>query len=24
VHLTPAGVTWLTPWLIAALHADKP
>jgi len=24
VHLTPAGVNWLTPWLIAALHADKP
>jgi len=24
VHLTPAGVTWLTPWLIAALQADKP
>ncbi len=24
VHLTPAGVTWLSPWLIAALHADKP
>jgi len=24
VHLTPAGVTWLTPWLIAALQAAKP
>jgi len=24
VHLTPTGVTWLSRWLIAALHADKP
>jgi len=24
VHLTPAGVNWLSPWLITALQADKP